>query len=129
MCFCAFTKSDEGFYQAQEKIKSVLEYDHYPSFIVTDLYEKALEQIENDEKSSTTAANKKVIKSVPSVNNLTTSTATLTRNLSQNLQKSGNSTDPNKIQVENLIEKLSMKLSALNAFKSNGYQQVDSKVI
>lgn len=46
---------------------------------------------------------------------------------SQNQFKSG--TDPNKVQVENLVEKLSMKMSALNAFKSNGYQQCDSKVI
>lgn len=37
--------------------------------------------------------------------------------------------DPNKIQVESLNEKLSMKLAALNAFKSNGYQQYDSKLV
>ena len=43
-------KTDEGFFKAQDKIKTVLENEHYPSFIVTELYEKALEQIEDDGK-------------------------------------------------------------------------------
>ena len=43
--------------------------------------------------------------------------------------KRGSSGDPNKAQVDSLVEKLEMKMSALNAFKSNGYQQCDSKVL
>jgi hypothetical protein len=34
-----------------------------------------------------------------------------------------------KKQVDSLKEKLNMKMSALNAIKSNGFQQDDSKVV
>jgi hypothetical protein len=34
----------------------------------------------------------------------------------------------NRKQVDSLKEKLNMKISALNAIKSNGFQQDDSKV-
>jgi hypothetical protein len=44
-------------------------------------------------------------------------------------QKRPSTTDANKNQVDSLVEKLEMKVNALNAFKSNGYQQCDSKVI
>lgn len=113
----------------------MLENEHYPSFIVTELYEKALEQIEDDgkhknhhmlihywftkyefikEKTKHTEGKKK-LQNVQS-----------TQSFSQ--LKRGSSGDPNKAQVDSLVEKLEMKMSALNAFKSNGYQQCDSKV-
>jgi hypothetical protein len=37
--------------------------------------------------------------------------------------------DSNRKQTDSLKEKLSMKITALNAIKSNSFQQEDSKVI
>lgn len=56
------------------------------------------------------------------------STNTLAAPKSEAQLKRNSSINDPKVKVDNLINKLNMKVSALNAFKSNGYQQCDSKV-
>jgi hypothetical protein len=51
-----------------------------------------------------------------------------TKSMIKNNQNNQSEININKKQVDSLKEKLNMKMSALNAIKTNGHQQDDSKV-
>ena len=51
-----------------------------------------------------------------------------TKSIMRNNPNNQSEININKKQVDSLKEKLNMKMSALNAIKTNGHQQDDSKV-
>ncbi len=92
-----------------------MESDHYSSFIVTDSYEKLIKEFEIETEPSSSNTNR--------TRNQASSSSTSSNELFH-----PNNMDVNQKQIDALKEKLSMKLSALNAIKTNSSQQEDSKV-
>ncbi|CAF0896304.1 unnamed protein product [Brachionus calyciflorus] len=105
--FLIGNNTDECFIKAQEKIKKVLEQDHYPTFLASDRYEKFTSQIE-DEDSEIEASNRVVDQTE-----------------SNKKKNSFSSLDNTKKQLSELEERLNIKISALNAMRSD--KTYDSK--
>lgn len=94
-----------------------MESDHYSSFIVTDSYEKLIKEFDIVAETDLPVSDANRNRNQPSSSS----------NGSNDLFQSNNM-DVNQKQIDALKEKLSMKLSALNAIKTNSSQQEDSKV-
>ncbi len=112
--------------KAQEKIEKILESEHYPSFLVTEEYQRLSQQPSAEEQSN---HNRETDQNENSKTNRRERVLTAQSSFSS-LHANDSITDPNKKQIESLKEKLSMKVSALNAIKTTNKQsQEDSKLI